>query len=290
VRETRIHVLRDGRDLAYLEFGDPGGFPVFYCHGTPGSRLEGAFPDRAAKAHGFRIIAVDRPGFGRSTFQPDRTFRDWPADVASLADALGVGEFGITGHSGGGPHLFACGVLIPPGRLRFIGALAPWGPIATPEIMAGLNRLDRVYARLARRAPWAMRASFAPLGWCAKHWPRLFFAIMTSAVSTSDRVALASDGVLEQLRESELEAFRQGGRGSAHEATIAYRPWDIDVPDIRVPTHIWLGDQDIFVPRQMGSYLQDAIPEVDFHQLVGAGHFAVSAWDEILAACAADIR
>ena len=289
MRETRIHTLADGRDLAYLEFGDPDGFPVFYFHGTPGSRLEGAFPDAAARARRFRIIAVDRPGFGRSTFQMGRTFGDWPGDVTALADWLKLGDFGVAGQSGGGPHLFACGVLLGD-RLRFIAALAPWGPVATPEIMAGLNGLDRSYARLARRFPWAMRASFAPLGWCAKHWPRLFFALMASVVSTPDREALESGGVLEQLRASEVEAFRQGGRGGAHEALIAYRSWDIDVADIRVPTRIWLGDEDIFVSREMGRYLQRTIPGVDFHWLGGAGHLAVSTWDQILAACAADVR
>ncbi len=288
--EMRVHALPDGRDLAYQEFGDPEGFPVFYFHGTPGSRLEGAFVDAAARARTFRIIAIDRPGFGRSTFQRGRTFGDWPADVTSLADGLAVGQFGVAGHSGGGPHLFACGVLMPTERLRFIGALAPWGPVATPEIMAGLNRLDRAYARLARRAPWAMRASFAPLGWCAKHWPRLFFALMAAAVSTSDREALESGRVLELLRSSELEAFRQGGRGGAHEALIAYRRWDIDVADIRVPTHVRLGDDDVFVSAEMGDYLRRTIPDVDFRRLAGAGHLAMSTWDEIFAACAADIE
>ena len=291
--ETRIHTLEDGRDLGFLEWGDPDGFPVFYFHGTPGSRWEGAFADTAARARGFRLIAVDRPGFGRSTFKEHRTFRDWPADVAALADALSVGEFGVVGHSGGGPHLFACGALLPPDRLRFIGALAPWGPIATPEIMASLNRLDRCYARLARRTPWAtwtMRASFAPLGWCAKHWPRLFYTLLLAAVSPSDRRALAHGDLLAQLKRSELEAFRQGSRGGADEALLAYRDWDIDLARIRVPTHIWLGEQDIFVSTEMGRHLQRTIPDVDFHWLDHAGHFAVSIWDEILAACATHLE
>jgi pimeloyl-ACP methyl ester carboxylesterase len=288
--ETRIHPLPDGRDLAYQEWGDPDGFPVFYFHGTPGSRREGAFADPAARARRFRLIAVDRPGFGRSTFSAHRTFRDWPADVAALADALDVAEFGVVGHSGGGPHLFACGELLAPDRLRFIGALAPWGPLATPEIMASLNRLDRWYARLARRAPWTMRASFAPLGWCAKHWPRLFSALMLAAVSPPDRRALKTDGLLARLQDSELEAFRQGSRGGAHEALLAYRDWDVDLARIRVPTHIWLGTDDIFVSQQMGRHLHRTIPGVDFHWVDQAGHFAVSTWDDILTACATHVE
>ena len=37
--ETRVIELADGRDLAWLELGDPDGVPVFAFHGTPGSRL-----------------------------------------------------------------------------------------------------------------------------------------------------------------------------------------------------------------------------------------------------------
>ena len=31
--------LEDGRTLAYAEYGDPYGKPVFFFHGTPGSRF-----------------------------------------------------------------------------------------------------------------------------------------------------------------------------------------------------------------------------------------------------------
>lgn len=282
----RLHELDDRRQLAYAEWGDPEGYPVFYFHGTPGSRLEGAFADHAARARHLRLVAVDRPGYGWSGFQPDRTIRDWPNDVRSLADALGLTEFGVVGHSGAGPYLFACGVLLRPDRLRFVGALGPWGPIVTPEVAGGLNRLDRVYAWLARHTPWIMRASFAPLGWCAKQWPNLFLALLTAAVSPEDRAALRTGDLREQLRRAELEAFRQGNRGPTHDALLAYRDWDVDLAAIRVPTHIWLGTEDIFVSRQMGRYLEHTIPGVDFHWIPGAGHFDVTRWDDILAACA----
>lgn len=281
--------LADGRQLGYCEWGDPAGYPTFYFHGTPGSRLEGAFADPAARRHGFRLIAPDRPGFGWSTFQSGRGFRHWPGDVCALADALGVGRFGVVGHSGGGPHLFACGCLVPPERLAFIGALGPWGPVATPEIRRGLNRLDRFYADLARRAPWLMRLAFAPLGWCARYWPGLFFALMDAAVASADRAALAGSGLREQLRAAQREAFRQGGRGGAHEALIAYRAWDVDITTITTPTHIRLGDRDVFVCRAMGAHLEQAIPGVDFEWLPGQGHFHLDSWDDILAACSADL-
>jgi pimeloyl-ACP methyl ester carboxylesterase len=155
-----------------------------------------------------------------------------------------------------------------------------------PGVRASLNALDRSYTKLALHAPWAMRMSFAPLGWCARYWPRLFLSLMKSAVSPPDRAALRNEQLAEGLRRSELEAFRQGSRGGAHEALICYRPWDFDITTVNVPTHIWQGDQDIFVSQEMARYIQRSIPGVDFHWVEGGGHLDVARWDDILAACA----
>lgn len=287
--EAELCTLPDGRVLAYLEWGDPAGYPAFYFHGTPSSRLEAAFADGAARRNGFRLISVDRPGFGRSTFQAGRTFRDWPTDVCALADALGLDEFGVVGHSGAGPHLFASGVFVPPKRLRFIGALGPWGPLATPEIMDSLNTADSFYARAAHLGPHPFAALFAPMGWCAKYSPGLFCRIVAATVPAVDQRYLRDENFLRHFRAMQLEAFRQGSRGGAYESYLEYRPWGFNIGEVAVPTHIWLGDQDSFVPRSMGEYYQRAIPGVDFHWAHGKGHFGIEDWDAILAACARDI-
>ncbi|MFV0493604.1 alpha/beta fold hydrolase [Mycobacterium sp.] len=287
--DARTLVLADGRDLAYQEYGDPGGFPVFYFHGTPSCRLEGVFADGAASRQGFRLVAVDRPGYGRSTFAPGRRFADWPADVCALADALGWAEFGVAGHSGAGPHLFACGVFISPKRLKFIGALGPWGPLATPEIIGDLNLADSGYALVARHAPWTFGAAFAPVGWCAKYVPRLLGWFVAESLPETDRQHLRDSGFRRHFNAIQAEAFRQGGRGGAYESLLDYRPWDFEVARIAVPTHIWQGERDGLIPRAMSEYLERTIPGVDMHWVAGKGHLNVEDWDAILAACAADV-
>ena len=57
-----------------------------------------------------------------------------------------------------------------------------------------------------------------------------------------------------------------------------------------VPTHIWQGDRDTFIPGAIAEYLGRTIPAVDLHWAPGKGHFNIECWDDILAACAADVR
>src|SRR6185369_2914402 len=50
-----------------------------------------------------RVITYDRPGYGRSDRHPGRQVASCVADVAAIADAVGVDRFAVSGASGGGP-------------------------------------------------------------------------------------------------------------------------------------------------------------------------------------------
>lgn len=63
----------DRRRLAYAEYGEPTGAPVFVCHGLPGSRLAwGLLPDNPVPP-GLRIVAPDHPGYVRSDPEPGQS-------------------------------------------------------------------------------------------------------------------------------------------------------------------------------------------------------------------------
>ena len=92
-------------DLAYQDFGPRDARPVVFT-GSIASSTDMWLPQLDALAGGFRVIAVDHPGHGRS---PDphagpgvTALPDLAADVLAVADALGVGEFDIVGLSLGG--------------------------------------------------------------------------------------------------------------------------------------------------------------------------------------------
>lgn len=97
--------LPDGRTLAWAEAGSPSGFPLFFLHGFPGSRMEARGLEDIGRRHDLRFICPERPGYGMSTFQPGRRLLDWPADVRFLArEHLDVKRYSVLGGSGGGPH------------------------------------------------------------------------------------------------------------------------------------------------------------------------------------------
>ena len=114
MKTTNLLTLPDKRQLAYAEYGDPNGYPVFYFHGGGTSRLEPLLlGDEVFIRLGLRLVAPDRPGIGQSDFQPNRGFSDWTKDVTFLADTLGLDKFSVLGVSSGGGYTAACAAKIP---------------------------------------------------------------------------------------------------------------------------------------------------------------------------------
>ncbi|WP_432971767.1 alpha/beta fold hydrolase [Dactylosporangium sp. CA-233914] len=135
--------LPDGRRLSWAEHGDPAGAPVVFLPGTPGSPADR--PDGNALA-GIRLIAVDRPGYGRSTPARRPTLLGVAGDVEVLMRTLGIECFGVAGFSGGAPYAVACGARFPH-RLTGVVVAAFTGPD---------RELHTVHGR-ERRQVWALR-------------------------------------------------------------------------------------------------------------------------------------
>ena len=89
--------------LAFCEWGDPDGAPLFFLHGSPGSCLSRCLVNGEYERHAIHAITYDRPGYGLSSRQPRHGVADAAGDVQSIADHLGLAEFAVVGVWGGRP-------------------------------------------------------------------------------------------------------------------------------------------------------------------------------------------
>lgn len=121
-------ILPDGRTLGYAQYGLLTGPAIFYLHGLPGSRLEGALFDAPAITPRARIISVDRPGYGLSSPQPDRTILDHAKDIDDLSKHLKLDSYAVLCISGGGPYGLACAATLPADRLKAVLIICGLGP------------------------------------------------------------------------------------------------------------------------------------------------------------------
>ena len=266
--------LADGRMLACLELGEPAGPPVLYFHGYPGSRLEARVIAAAAGRLGLRLLAVDRPGFGQSTFQPGRRIGEWAADIGALADQLALGRFSVVGVSGGAPYALACAASLPD-RLARVALVCPLGPLDVAEGKAGMLMQDRVILALAAHAAPLARGVVHLLA----HWMRQdadrYLRFMMAGMEPPDRDLFADPDYRAIMLASTAEALRQGGRGAAWELTLIARPWDFRLQDVRMPVSLWQGLADQILPAAMARRLAAALPACDPHYFPSEGHLSL---------------
>lgn len=273
--EHRVR-LRDGRTLACLQLGDPAGFPVLYFHGYPGSRLEARVAAAAVARLGLRLLAVDRPGFGQSTFQPGRTVGAWAADVAALADQLGLGRFSIVSISGGAPYALACAAMLSD-RLDRVALLCPLSPLDMADDRAGMLAQDRLLLALASHAPLLARGVVHML----THWMRQdaerYIKFMLAGMMSPDRDLFADPGYHSLMKESSCEALRQGGRGPAWELMLIARSWGFRLQDVRMSVSLWQGLVDQILPAAMARRLAEALPHCSARYFPEEGHLSLVA-------------
>jgi pimeloyl-ACP methyl ester carboxylesterase len=275
-------LLSDGRTLAYAGYGDPHGKPVFFFHGTPGSRFFRP-PDKITSRLGVHLICVDRPGYGLSTFQPGRRMLDWPGDIVQLADSLGLDKFYVAGHSGGGPYTLACAFALP-GRVRGASVLCGAGPLDAPGMSNGMTPTNIFGLRVGRFLPWSF--------W----WLLVWFVFHRRAADPAEELTrgnghrpLADDELLRTSEarqaciQSELEAFRPGLRGLAWDTRLLTRPWGFRLEDIRIPVYLWYGSEDDQATPGMARYMSGTIPGCRTTSCEGEAHLLLFPhWDQIL--------
>jgi pimeloyl-ACP methyl ester carboxylesterase len=270
--------LADGRKLAYASYGDPLGAPVLYFHGWPGAAVEVAFAGHQARRQGVRLVALDRPGMGGSDLQPGRHLLDWPADVAELADRLGLERFAVLGCSGGGPFAVAAAYALPD-RVHTLGLLCPMGPLELPQVVAGLGPLYRHVFRLGRLETLVQgllgAAPRVLAGGLDSPLVRAGVAAVRAIKNPTDRAALEHRGLLASKLRAAQRAFRQGSRGVARDGYILASPWGFDPAEVRQPAHLWHGLRDAKVPPLMSRALAACFPRAQLHLVPEGGHTSV---------------
>jgi len=274
--------LTDGRTLAFAEYGDPHGKPVFFFHGIPGSRLFRP-PDEVTTRMGVRLITTDRPGSGLSTYQPGRHIPDWPGDLVQLADHLGIEKFAVAGHSGGGPYTLACALALP-GRVVRSATLSGAGPADTREALKTMTPVNRLGISIGRFTPWPLWRLLVWYLYRMGHAnPAYLFDRGAKDRPQADTDVLNLPGVLELNYASQSEGLRQGTCGFALEARLLVRPWGFRLEEIRVPVHVWHGSVDVDTPVAMGQAVAARIPNSRLTIFPGEGHMALFPhWEEIL--------
>lgn len=272
VEDDQIFQLPDGRKLSYAKYGQETGKPVIFFHGIPGSRLQ-RNPDLSIfKKAPLLVYALDRPGYGDSTFYKQRTLLDWPDDVAAFAAGNQLEKFAVIGISGGGPYALACACKIP-NRLSQVTVLSGLAPLNVKENLHNFSAGGRLLFRAAENTPLLVEQLMALLfNRLHINLDAAFQKFMTD-LPPADTNLLAQPKIARMLQQDVAQAFNQGAKGVVHDISILRQSWGFSLDQIALPVHVWHGTADTIVPLQLGRFMIDHLPYAIPYIIENEGHF-----------------
>ncbi|MDL2406836.1 alpha/beta hydrolase [Rhizobium calliandrae] len=225
---------KDGTEIFYKDWGPREALPIVFHHGWPLSADDWDAQTMYFLEKGYRVIAHDRRGHGRSSQTWTGNEMDtYAADVAALTDELDLKNAVHIGHSTGGGEVARYVARAKPGRVGkavLIGAVPPVmlksdkNPGGLPiDVFDGLRS-----ALLANRAQFYLELPSGP-----------FYGFNRPGANVSQ-------GVIQNW-------WRQGMMGGAkahYDCIKAFSETDFteDLKKITVPTLVMHGDDDQIVP------------------------------------------
>ena len=238
---------KDGTHIFYKDWGPKDAQPIVFHHGWPLSSDDWDVQMLFFLANGYRVVAHDRRGHGRSSqVDTGHDMDHYASDASVVAEHLDLRNAIHIGHSTGGGEVarYVAKYGEPEGRVAkavLIAAVPPLmvktekNPGGTPiEVFDGFRK-----ALAANRAQFFLDVASGP-----------FYGFNRPG-------AKASQGIIENW-------WRQGMRGSAlahYEGIKAFSETDQtdDLRAITVPTLVMQGDDDQVVPYKDAALLQDKL-------------------------------
>ena len=278
-RHNQVLNLKSGRTIGFAEYGKVEGYPLIFCHGTPGSRFGHYGLDQFSLASNIRLIVPERPGYGLS--QPyEWTYRvsGWASDLKCLLAALSVERFSIIGFSNGGAYALATASAMPD-QIESLTLISSTAPIENLPTLAGMRPQNLAMLNMVQNNIAMLRQQLSGM---AKN-PELAYLALRDSYQDVDQQYLNNSHVNRLIRKDLNTALSAGINGLIDDLVAYAKPWELDLSSIHVPVDLWHGMADGNAPMVMADYLTQVLPECTSHLMANEGHISITQhWSDIL--------
>jgi pimeloyl-ACP methyl ester carboxylesterase len=273
---NQIFKLPDKRQLGYAVEGV--GKPVIYFHGTASSRLEILLLKEFAHKNQFKLIGIDRPGYGLSTFATRIGLHDFAEDVNLLSGHLKLTKFAVLSWSGGGPFALTYIALFPGTVTRAVVVGSPALPFDASKAHNG-NILAKVAMKNHFLAMWGLklfRNSILNANQDVDSYLKSRSGkSMVGEWSKPDRKFFADATWLKRMYAAMAEGFRQESSVKTifQEHQLFLKPWSENIG--RIPAEkltVWQGVQDKTCPAVNAQKIAQTVKGTRMKLFSGEGH------------------
>ncbi len=267
-------ILKSKQSLSYLDIGDTKNPVCIYFHGFPGSSKQVFILENSELRRHLRVIAIDRPGFGHSSFAEKASLQDLAKGVEELTDHLNIKNFHLISVSGGTPTAFVVADQLRD-RVLSLTTVCGLGPLHERVFFDHMSKSLRFFLKQGRYFPFIT----------TRVLKFIHFQIQKSKTPNTKRmerflppedIKLIFDPEIRQIfRNSMLHAFHQGFYGVALDIRNFQQDWKISNWNFNFPVYLWHGQKDRIVPYQHSELLAQKIQGSHLNIIPGEGHYSL---------------
>ncbi len=225
----KIHLPESGFDIAFTDEGG-GSQTIIFIHGL-GSYSQAFVKNIDGLKSNFRCIAIDLPGYGKSSKEPHSGLMSFYASIVNeLITELDISEVILAGHSMGGQIAITTALLYP----NVVEGLALVAP-------AGFERFHKGQKQWFRDVTTVDGVKLTTPEAIHNNLATNFYNLPQDAeFMITDRISMRSANDFEAY----CYAVAQSVNGMVNEPVIDY------LEDVKVPTLILFGENDNLIPNR----------------------------------------
>eukprot|EP01084_Bolivina_argentea_P214557 364241_1 len=293
-QERKLVKFTNGRILSFIQRGDPNGKHTIFCfHGAGGSRFEGDsfgifnnneyFLDKS-----IRIISLDRPGYGESTFYKNCNYKTFCNDLNAFCQILNINKFGVFGVSSGACYALNCAKYFNNNKLKAVAMVSSDGPNYLSDFVDGnvKNNINSSFKFILKYFPFITKFGLQLLRIAVYKNSDSYLEQLSNGfkgcVKDYDIICDDSKVNKQMMLKNGKEGFRQGVDGLFNDLKLqCIMNWDFDVNDLDVSNtgidiSIWHGTNDILVSVAWAEYYMKQLPNAKGYILEDEGHVSVA--------------
>lgn len=239
--------LPDGRNLAWRDYGPRGGVPVVMFPSSVSSSYLWPVETQTAARYGIRLIAVERPGTGASTADPDLTFESFARDFAFFVDAIGLDRFRLVARSSASPFALTAAARLG-SRVQLLMLTSTRLGVPEGSRSKPLGMLGAFFNNL-RRYPWLLDSTLYIL---RAKMSRAFIRPLVLKFFEQSPVDVelirATPSLHDAMIRATMETVAHTYAGLLRESQLYLDGISLDLEGLTAPVLVWHGEADGVVP------------------------------------------
>ncbi len=264
--------LLDGRKLGYVEYGNPNGEPIIFCHPLIHPDTQMFHEPELQDLVKYRIITPKRPGFlGSTPTHRKYSLHDHASDIIQLVDHLGIETFKVIANSNGAPFGAALAHDYPQ-RVQKLLLISPVVPPNMDKLTSIIT--NNLLYKAGKYLPRAVFNKMILIGFKSlAENPNELIHNNDKYISNSERAFSNTPALRDYLKQWVESSYPTRIPAVIDDLLVRIRKWYFQPKDIKVPVFLWHAKDDTTVDIACAKRLASVIPNCKANYLEEGGHF-----------------